>query len=137
MWRDRVLEAKKSKNITTKSMSEFTGMTEKTISRMLNGETNDPYVGNVIMLGASVGLSPMEIFAETGLVVGSQDLAAAQAEVERLTAELAESTLEVARLKGENAALDAEKDLLQIKLEHRDELIKHKDAIIELLRKGQ
>ena len=82
MWRDRVLEAKKSKGITTKSMSEFTGMTEKTISRMLNGETNDPYVGNVIMLGASVGLSPMEIFAETGLVVGSQDLAAAQAEVE-------------------------------------------------------
>lgn len=137
MWRDRVLEAKKSKNITTKSMSEFTGMTEKTISRMLNGETNDPYVGNVIMLGASVGLSPMEIFAETGLVVGSQDLAAAQAEVERLTAELAESTLEVARLKGENAALDAKKDLLELTIEHKDELIKHKDYIIELLRKGQ
>lgn len=134
MWRDRILEAKKAKGITTKSMADFTGMTEKTVGRMLKGETREPYVGNVIMLGASVGLSPLEIFAETGLVVGSQDLAAAQAEAESLTAELAELTLEVARLKGENAALVAKNDLLELKIEHKDELIKHKDEIIALLR---
>lgn len=112
-------------------------MTEKTVSRMLDGKTNDPYVGNVIMLGASVGLSPMEIFAETGLVVGSQDLATAQAEVDRLTAELADRDAEVSRLKSEIAASSAENDLLRLKLEHRDELVKHKDEIIELLRKAQ
>lgn len=134
MWRDRILEAKRAKNITTKSMADFTGMTEKTISRMLNGETKDPYVGNVIMLGASVGLSPMEIFSETGLVVGSQDLATAQAEVDRLTAELADRDAEVSRLKSEVATLTVENELLQLKIGHKDELIKHKDEIIHLMR---
>ena len=31
MWRDRILEAKKEKGVTTKSMAEFAQMTEKTV----------------------------------------------------------------------------------------------------------
>lgn len=137
MWRDRIIEAKNAKGIKTKSMAEYTGMTEKTINRMLNGETQEPYVGNVIILGASVGLTPIEIFAETGLVVGNQDLVTLQAEVDRLTAELNEITAEAVKLRGEVATLTAEKDLLRLKLEHKDELVKHKDEIIALLRSAQ
>lgn len=129
MWRDRILEAKEAKGIKTRSMAAYSGMTEKTVIRMLNGETREPYVGNVILLGASVGLTPMEIFSETGLVVGSQDLATLQAEVDRLTAE-------AAKLKDEVASLTVKNDILRLKLEHKEELIKHKDAIIELLRRA-
>lgn len=137
MWRDRILEAKKAKGATTKSMAAYANMTERSVSRILSGESMDPYVSNVIVLGASVGLSPLEIFAETGLVVGNQDLTALQAEVDRLSEELEALLVEVTQLRGEVASLSAERDLLRLKLEHKDELVKHKDAIIDLLRQSR
>ena len=134
MWRDRILEAKKEKGTPTKKMAEFAQLSEKTVTRMLTDPTHVPYVDNVIMIGASVGLSPREIFSETGLVVGDQDLAVLQAEVERLTSEIAELKTDNEKLKSQVSALTVENDLLHLKLEHKDELIKHKDEIITLLR---
>lgn len=89
MWRDRILQAKKEKSITTKYMADYAQMSEKTVARMLSGVTakKGPYIDNVIMLGASVGLTPREIFSETGLVVGDENLAALQAEVDQLRTE--------------------------------------------------
>lgn len=137
MWRDRILEAKKAKGATTKSMAAYANMTERSVSRILSGESMDPYVSNVIVLGASVGLSPLEIFTETGLVVGNQDLTALQAEVDRLSEELEALLVETTQLRGEVASLSAENDLLRLKLEHKDELVKHKDEIIALLRQSR
>lgn len=135
MWRDIILETKKAKGITTKSMADYTHMTEKTIKRILSGETGDPYVDTVIILGASVGLAPIEIFADTGLIVGTQDLAVLQAEVARLTAELEARTTEAATVRTEASDLAKENALLRLKLEHMEELIRHKDEIIALLRR--
>lgn len=134
MWRDRILEAKREKGVKTKTMAEVAMMTEKSVTRILAGETQNPYVDNVIALGAAVGLTPFEIFDETGLVVGSLDLATLQAEVDRLTAELEALTAEVVTLRCESTALATEKDLLKLKLEHKEELVRHKDEIITLLR---
>lgn len=134
MWRDRILEAKKEKGISTKAMAEFVRMPEKTVSRILSGKTQAPYVDTVIALGASVGLTPEEVFAETGVVVGDQDHAVLQTEVERLTGELASLLAETEKLKSHVSALTVENDLLRMKLEHKEELIKNKDEIILLLR---
>ena len=134
MWRDRILDAKKEKGITTKSVAEFAQMTEKTVTRILEGKTQAPYVDTVLVLGAAVGLSPREIFSETGLVVGDQNLADLQTETVRLTAELAAAQAEAAELLAEVTALTTERDLLQLKLEHKEEIVKHKDEIIALLR---
>ena len=134
MWRDRILEAKKEKGIHTKTMAEFARMPEKTVSRILSGKTQAPYVDTVITLGASVGLSPEELFSEAGVVVGDQDLAVLQAEVERLTTERAAMIQEMEGLKSQVTALQVEKDLLFLKLGHQEELVKHKDEIILLLR---
>lgn len=129
MWRDRIIEAKKEKGISTKSMAEYAGMTEKTVSAFLHGKTQ-PYVGTVITLGEAVGLTPTEIFMETGLVVGSQDLASAQAEVERLTNEIESVKAERDLLIAENkalssnvSALTAENNILQVRIEMKDEII--------------
>ena len=64
-------------------------MSEKTVSRMLSGANTKkgPFVDNVIILGASVGLTPREIFSETGLIVGDESLATLQTEVDQLRAE--------------------------------------------------
>ena len=134
MWRDRILEAKKEKDIRTKSIAEFVRMPEKTVSRILSGKTQAPYVDTVIALGAAVGLTPEEIFSEAGVVVGNQDHAVLQAEVERLNTELATLIASTEKLKSQVSALTVENELLQMKLEHKDELVKHKDEIILLLR---
>ena len=138
MWRDRILAAQKEKGITTKAMAEYAQMTEKSVTRILNNKTANPYVSNVLLLGASVGLSSKEIFSETGVVVGDQDLAILQANADRLTAELAKRDTELEGLKHQVTALTVEIDLLRLKLEHKEELVKHKDDIISLLRtKGE
>lgn len=134
MWRDRILEAKTVKNISTKSMAEYAGLTEKTVKRILTDKTQTPYVDNVIILGASVGLSPREIFSETGVIVGDQDVAILQAEVERLTNEVTSLNSDIEDLKANISALTVENDLLHLKLEHKEELVKNKDEIILLLR---
>ena len=134
MWRDRILEAKKEKGIKTKTMADFVRMPEKTVSRILSGKTQAPYVDTVIALGAAVGLTPEEIFSEAGVVVGNQDHAVLQAEVERLTTELAALLADAEKLKSQVSALTVTNDLLQMKLDHQEELVKHKDEIILLLR---
>ena len=66
MWRERIIEAKKNLKISTETMSERTlHIPERTIIRMLNGETANPRVDTILEVGASVGLSPQEIFSET------------------------------------------------------------------------
>lgn len=134
MWRDRILEAKKEKGISTKSMAEYAHLSEKTVTRILTDKTQTPYVDNVIILGAAVGLSPRDLFSESGVIVGDQDLAVLHAEVDRLTNENVRLNTEIEKLKGQISALTVEKDLLCLKLEHKEELVKHKDEIIVLLR---
>ena len=134
MWRDRILEAKREKDVRTKTIAAFVRMSEKTVARILSGETQAPYVDTVIALGASVGLTPEEIFAETGVVVGDQDHAFLEAEVERLRTELTSKTQEVEQLKSQISALQVEKEMLTMQLEHQKELNKHKDEIILLQR---
>ena len=134
MWRDRILEAKKEKGISTKNMAEYAQLSEKTVKRILTDEGHAPYIDNVILLGAAVGLSPREIFSETGLIVGDQAIAVLQAEVDRLAAAVADLNASAEGLKSQISALTVENDLLRLKLEHKEELVKHKDEIILLLR---
>lgn len=134
MWRDRVLVTQKEKGISNKAIAEYAQMTEKSVTRILSGKTQSPYVDNVIIIGAAVGLTPRELFSETGLVVGDQDLAILQAEVERLTNELAELNENTEELKRKVSELTVENELLRLKLDHKEELVKHKDDIILLLR---
>ena len=137
MWRDRILAAKKEKGISSKTIAEFAQLSEKTVKRMLTDVDYAPFVGNVISIGAAVGLSPQEIFMETGTVVGDQGHAILQAEVARLTNESVELNAEIGQLRSQVSALTVENDLLRLKLEHKEELIKHKDGIILLLSKKE
>ena len=134
MWRDRILQAKKEKNIRTKAIAAYVQMSEKTVARILSGETQTPYVGTVIALGASVGLTPEEIFAETGVVVGDKDHAFLEAEVERLKAELTSKIQETEQLKSQVSALQVENNMLSTQLEHKAVVEKKNEEIIRLLK---
>jgi transcriptional regulator with XRE-family HTH domain len=130
MWLERIIEEKKSQNITTKTMAIRANLPEDTIARILSGKTRDPRLETVMRLGASVGLSAWEIFAESGVFVGEQNLAELQGELdstktafEALKAEFTSISEEAADLRIKNAALLAENNILQMKLDHKDELL--------------
>lgn len=131
MWREKIIEAKKSKNITTKMMSEKVRLPEQTITRILSGKTETPRIDSVLDLGASVGLSPAELFSESTSVLGDKSLITLQEELDRtkaaltaLQSEFALLSEENTNLKVNNVTLAAEIDILRLKLEHKEEIIR-------------
>ena len=130
MWRDRIVEAKKAKNITTKMMSEKVMLPEQTIARILSGKTETPRIDTVLELGASVGLSPWELFsdstsvlADKNLTMLQEELAHANAALSGLQAEYASLSEENTGLKVKNVSLQAENDMLRMKLEYTEEIL--------------
>ena len=117
MWLEKIIETKKAKNITTKTMSEKTQIPVETITRILHGKTEFPRIDTVLELGASVGLTPWELFAESTFIIGDK------AEVDRLNTELAIAQAEIAVLKDKVTALEGENKILSIKLEYEEKLV--------------
>lgn len=139
MWRERIIDAKKEKGITTKMMSEKIMLPENTITRILTGKTKTPRIDTVLDLGSAVGLTASDLFSDIPSFVGDQDSAllqvdlhgareaihAMKAELQAYVEENASLTAEVATLKGENA-------LLKIKLEHIEKIAALQEEIISL-----
>lgn len=130
MWREKITEAKKAKNITTKMMSEKVRLPEQTITRILSGKTATPRIDTVLDLGAAVGLSPWELFSETTAVLSDKNLSLLQEEMDKANAALSALQTEFASLSAEatdlrvkNVELQAENDMLRTKLEHKEEII--------------
>ena len=126
MWRERIIETKKAKSLTTKMMSERSPshIPPETITRILNTKTDDPRISTVLALGESVGLSPWELFAEPTTLVAYQSFLNLQAEAEALK-------IERDALIAENGALKNSVDTLKTKVDSlRDKVDALKDEII-------
>ena len=126
MWRERIIETKKAKGLTTKMMSESSPshMPPETITRILNVKTEFPRIDTVLDLGAQVGLSPWELFADTSSRVSDSSAVALQAEIDKLKAERD-------NLHAENGALKNTVDTLKDKVDClREKIDSLKDEII-------
>lgn len=139
MWNERILEAKKAQGLSPKMMSERTQghLPERTIIRILSGETQNPRIDTIIELGAAVGLTPQELFADTNVLVASETLVEVKetlAETEENLAEVIETAevveaekklaeAELAALRARVAAQDTEIAVLEEKLRHKEELL--------------
>lgn len=130
MWLDNLKELKKEKGMSSKQIAEKTNLPERTVIRIFSGDTDNPYVDTLRRIVSVLGGSLDDLFAESKIIVASQDLVAAQdevnrlsKEVERLEAELTLSNTENTILKDKNNTLASEIDLLRLKLEHKEEII--------------
>ena len=146
MWRECILEAKKAQNLTPKAMSERTKghFPERTIIRILNGDTEHPRIDTIIELGESVGLTPQELFADTNVRITDESIVEVKenlAEVKETLAETEENLAEVIEsaevveaekklavaeldaLRARVAAQDTEIAVLKEKLRHKEELL--------------
>ena len=123
MWLDNLKELKKSKGMTSKQISEQTGLPERTVKRIFSGDTDNPYVDTLHRIATVLGASLDDILADTKVVVGDRDLATLQEKLDGVKAErdliLAENNV----LKNSVAALTAENELLRLKLSHKEEII--------------
>jgi transcriptional regulator with XRE-family HTH domain len=139
MWNERILEAKKAQGLSPKMMSERTQghLPERTIIRILSGETPNPRIDTIIELGTAVGLTPQELFADTNVLVASETLVEVKetlAETEENLAEVIETAevveaekklaeAELDALRARVAAQDTEIAVLKEKLRHKEELL--------------
>lgn len=119
MWREKIIEAKKAKNLSTKTMSERSPshMPEETITRILNGKTEFPRIDSVLDLCEQVGLSPWELFEETTSRISDGSIVALQQEVDMLK-------FERDALLRENGVLNDKVETLRSQIETlKDEII--------------
>lgn len=123
MWRERIIETKKAKGISTKMMAEKSRMPAETITRILNSKTEFPRIDTVLDLGESVGLSPWELFAEPTDVANYQNFWALQEEVNVLKADMEVFSNENAALKSKIAELKTYNERLLLELKHKEEII--------------
>lgn len=127
MWLETLKE--KAHGLTPKTISDRTKghLPERTIIRILNGETAAPRIDTLIELGSALGLTPQEIFADTNFVVATESLVEAKEAAEEAAVvveaekDLAVAELEVLRAKA--AAQETEIALLKAKLQHKEELL--------------
>ena len=117
MWLDKILDEKMTQKVTVKMMSAKCCIPEETITRILTRKTKNPRIDTIVCLGASVGLSAEELFAETTLVVSDKTLEALQSEIELLKADYEHLMAENAVLRDKNVVLTDKIDTL------KDELI--------------
>lgn len=129
MWLEKLNAMKKATNTRTKTLAEVMHLSERTIARMLSGETSidiDQAKEMVSIMGGSLE----EIFDGSDFKIPHPDTDALQKEIESLKEEIevlklaeAAARAEAAAFKEKAAGLDAENDRLRIELKHKDEII--------------
>ena len=115
MWRNRLVEIKREKGISTKQWSEASGVSIDTINRIThpeNEEKDSPRVNTLEDLCKPLGVELWEVF-----FVGDKSFISVLAEVNALKAERD-------ALVAENGALKAKEELLRTKVDClKDEII--------------
>lgn len=128
-WLINLIDLKNKAELTVKQISETENLAEKSVSNVFCGKSKNPGVDLIRRIIHALGGSWRDIFGESDAVIGSQDLATLQVEVDRLAQEneLLASALNLRDLdlsveKNKVAALEGEIKLLRLTLEYEQKL---------------
>lgn len=130
MWLDNLKDIKKEKGITTKQLAERSNLPEKTVSRILSGNTANPYIDTLDRLATALDCKIGDILAGTNTVIGDTKLSTLQDNVVVVTAEKESVKAERDLLLKENTMLKekvsvqaTEIELLKLKLMYTEQLL--------------
>lgn len=123
MWLENLQELKKKTGMTAKQIAEKTTLPERTINRIFSGETDHPYADTLDLIVKALGYDLGDIFADTSVVVATDDLVGIKDSVGVVEAERDLTIVENEMLKAKNAALTTENELLKKEIQHKDELL--------------
>ena len=118
MWLDKLKELKKRSGMSVPQIAKGTCLT-----RIFNCETSAPTITTIIPIVKFLGGSLSEIFADTQAVVGDQNLATLQADIDVVTAERDALVAENKILAEKVAVLTEEIELLNIKLMYTEKIL--------------
>ena len=129
-WVINLIELRNHTGITYKQIAESENLSEKSVSNVFLCKAKNPGVDLVRRIIHALGGSWRDIFGESDAVIGSQDLATLQVEVDRLTAandaltsslNIANAEISIQKEKIHN--LESENKLLSLKLEYEEKLV--------------
>ena len=123
MWLDNLKDLKKKTGMTAKQISDKTNLPERTVNRIFSGETDHPYADTLDIIVKALGYDLGDIFADTKVVVATDDLVEIKECVDVVEAERDLTLVENEMLKAKNAALTTENELLKKDIQHKDELL--------------
>jgi transcriptional regulator with XRE-family HTH domain len=123
MWLENLKELKKKTGMTAKQIADKTNLPERTISRIFAGETDHPYADTLDLIVKALGYDLGDIFADTKVIVATDDLVEIKENVDIVEAEHDRILVENEMLKTKNTALTMEIELLKKELQHKEELL--------------
>ncbi len=123
MWLENLQELKKKTGMSVKQIAEKTNLPERTINRIFSGETDHPYADTLDLIVKALGYDLGDIFADTKVVVATDELVEIKDSVGVVEAERDLTIVENEMLKAKNAALTTENELLKKEIQYKDELL--------------
>jgi transcriptional regulator with XRE-family HTH domain len=130
MWVENLKELKKKANLSSKQIAEKTKLPERTVVRIIAGETDHPRIDTLYNIVTALGGTLNDIFADTNVIVATEKLVEIKDNVDVVEAEkdivLAENNTLIAEnsnLKDQIKTLNAKIELLEMKIAHKDELL--------------
>ena len=123
MWLENLQELKNRTGMTVRQIAEKTSLPERTINRIFSGETDHPYADTLDLIVKALGYDLGDIFADTKVVVATDELVEIKDSVGVVEAERDLTIVENEMLKAKNAALTTENELLKKEIQHKDELL--------------
>ena len=118
--------------MSTKQIAERTNLPERTVSRILAGETDHPYADTLDLIVKALGYSLSDLFADTKVIVATDELVGIKQSVNVVEAERDLIAAENAILKDKVATLTAENEMLKMQLKHKEEIIALHNYYIKL-----
>jgi transcriptional regulator with XRE-family HTH domain len=123
MWLDNLKELKKKTGMSAKQIADKTNLPERTVNRILAGETDHPYADTLDLIVKALGYDLGDIFADTKVVVATDELVEIKEAVDVVEAERDLTLVENEMLKTKITALTTEIELLKKEIQHKDEII--------------
>lgn len=132
MWLENLKELKKKTGMSVKQIAEKSNLPERTVCRIFGGETDHPYADTLDMIVKSLGYDLGDIFADTKVIVATDDLVCIKESVDVVEAERDLILVENEMLKSKVSAMTTEIELLKKDLQHKDELLALHNYYIKL-----
>lgn len=141
MWLENLKDLKKKAGMSTKQIAEKANLPERTVSRILAGETDHPRIDTLGLIVDALGITLQDIFADTNVIVATEKLVEIKEVAEVVEAERDVIAVENDMLKAKNSALTTEIELLKKELAHKEELLAlhnyYKAHIEQLIKRGE
>lgn len=123
MWLDNLKELKKKTGMSPKQIADKARLPERTVIRILSGETDHPRVDTLGLIVDAMGVTLRDIFADTNVIVATETLTEVKEVAEIVEAERDEVAIKNEMLEAKVNALTMEIELLKSQLQHKDELL--------------